>query len=104
MARWRRHSEGPQPLADSLAAVSGGIRRVDLLGVGAVSSVWEEVIGQPLASHATPAKLVGETLTVLVDRPVWGSQITLLADEICSRISNACGVSITTLEVSVSRG
>lgn len=104
MARRRRNSEGPQPLANSLAAVFAGVRRVDLVGISAVVAAWDEVVGEPLASHTAPAKLMGGTLTVLVDRPVWGSQIKLMGVEICSKITSATGVPITGLEVTISQG
>lgn len=69
--------------------------------MGAIGASWEQIVGQPLAAHTTPAKLVGERLTVIVDRPVWAAQVKLMAEEICRSVGDCVGVKVTSLEVSV---
>jgi predicted nucleic acid-binding Zn ribbon protein len=72
-----------------------------LRGVAAIDEVWADVVGPGLAEHTEPAKLLDGRLSVLVDRAIFGSQLTLRGEEITAALRDRVGVAVTSLEVAV---
>jgi predicted nucleic acid-binding Zn ribbon protein len=79
------------PLSDALGAVAGrlGLGRPDLIAV--VFGHWAELVGEAVAAHVTPVRLVAGTLVVSADHPAWATQIRHLAPEILERVATEFG-------------
>jgi predicted nucleic acid-binding Zn ribbon protein len=78
-------------MTHALGAVAGrlGLGRPDLIAV--VFGRWEELVGEPMAAHVQPLRLVAGTLVVSADHPAWATQIRHLAPEILERVATEFG-------------
>jgi len=87
----RGRTGGPVPMSDALDAVAGrlGLGRPDLIAV--VFGRWAELVGEAVAAHVTPLRLVSGTLVVSADHPAWATQIRHLAPEILERVASEFG-------------
>ncbi|MCX7965188.1 MAG: DUF721 domain-containing protein [Syntrophorhabdaceae bacterium] len=54
-----------------------------------VFSVWEDIVGTQIASHARPVKIKEKMLYVMVDDPLWLAQIKYIEYEIIKKLCNA---------------
>jgi hypothetical protein len=57
---------------------------------------WADVVGDALASHATPTKLAGGTLVIAVDDPAWATQLRYLEGDLVRRCNEALGTAAIT--------
>jgi predicted nucleic acid-binding Zn ribbon protein len=48
---------------------------------------WEEIVGPNIARHAQAVSVDRENLFVMVDNPVWQSQLFLMKSEILRKVS-----------------
>lgn len=58
---------------------------------GIVQSVfddWENLVGEVIAAHSRPAKIVDGTLVIEVDDPAWASELTWLSSDLITRVQN----------------
>lgn len=101
MVSRRRRSEGPVPLSQSIEQVAARLTKVDLLGFAAISEQWESIVGTPMAAHLRPLKLIGSTLMIAVDAPVWATQTRLSSSAILAALRERTDVAIDDLEVVV---
>ena len=60
-------------------------------GLGAIRSVWTEIVGADVARHATPFERNADTLTVRVSSSVWAHQLGLSSAHIL-RALRAAGI------------
>ena len=51
-----------------------------------IFSVWEEIVGPQVATHARPARIAQKTLYVEVDDPLWLTQLRYMKGEILGKI------------------
>ena len=64
--------------------------------------VWEEVVGQPIASHAQPMRIKQKRLRVRVSDPIWYQELNFMAEDIRERLNHALGrTAIEKIEFSV---
>tara|TARA_B100002003_G_C13982781_1_gene475179 strand:+ start:587 stop:901 length:315 start_codon:yes stop_codon:yes gene_type:complete len=49
---------------------------------------WDEIVGEPISSHARPDTIRFGTLYVLVDSSAWLQQLTFLKPELIRKIEN----------------
>jgi len=86
-----RVTQGPVRIGDALGEVAShlGAGRADV--VGTVFGRWNEIVGASVAEHVRPVRIDGNTLILHADHPAWATQIRLLASEILTALSNACG-------------
>ena len=89
----RRTNEeiAPTPFGASLDQLA---RRLGLAPTQALVGVfgrWDELVGQPMASHVTPVSLRKGILVVAVDEPGWATQVRYLADDLRRRCNEAAG-------------
>lgn len=49
---------------------------------------WERVVGRAIAAHSYPQSIGMKTLLVLVDDPIWLSELSLQKDDILTRTLN----------------
>jgi predicted nucleic acid-binding Zn ribbon protein len=69
-------------------------------GIAVDSEVWREAVGERIARHARPGRLSRGTLTVHASSSVWAQELSLLSDELKSRLRKE-GVEVTGLRFSV---
>ena len=93
------------PLGD---IVSGVLKRVDRLdkrhGARAVTA-WREVVGEEIARHTRGFALrENRELVVFVDGAAWANQLSLMSDELKTRLNTHLGEkSVSSLRFTVSR-
>ena len=68
-----------------------GVPKAGILAV--VFSIWPELVGQEIASHAEPRTLRDGVLTVVVDQPAWAAQLGYLASDLVAKIAVFTGSS-----------
>jgi predicted nucleic acid-binding Zn ribbon protein len=61
-----------------------------------VLAAWEVVVGPQVASHARPAGLHANTITIEVDEPAWATQLQFLSGTILAGLSERLGDSAPT--------
>ncbi len=59
-----------------------------------VISVWKRIVGESLAEHAVPVRLIKKTLIVAVASETWRKQMADLADQMVFKLNTAFGLSI----------
>jgi predicted nucleic acid-binding Zn ribbon protein len=106
MKRWRplpdASGPGPRTVGASLdrVAASLGVQRASTLST--VFSAWPELVGEAVASRATPRRLAGTVLHVSVEEPAWATQLTWLEAELLKRLEDVVGPgAVTAIEVRV---
>jgi predicted nucleic acid-binding Zn ribbon protein len=78
-------------MSDALGSVAGrlGLGRPDLIAV--VFGRWPELVGEAMAVHVRPLRLVDDALVVSADHPAWATQIRHMAPEILARVATEFG-------------
>lgn len=93
---WRplptERDDSPESLAKSLDALSSELGVGTPQVVTAVLTLWEEVVGTTIASHAKPSLLPGNTLVVTVDSPVWATEMRMCAGQVLEALGSRTGV------------
>ena len=59
-----------------------------------VLSVWKRIVGESLAEHAVPVRLIKKRLIVAVASETWRKQMADLADQMVFKLNNAFGLSL----------
>lgn len=59
-----------------------------------VISVWKRIVGDSLAEHAVPVRLIKKTLIVAVASETWRKQMADLADQMVFKLNAAFGLSL----------
>ena len=49
---------------------------------------WLDLVGPQIAAHSYPSEIRRDTLTVVVDSPVWSQELSLLKDELIRRVNS----------------
>ncbi len=52
---------------------------------------WNDVVGEPTASHVSPGKFLKDTLTVHTDSSVWSHQVLIMKQDIIQKINTFAG-------------
>ena len=93
----------PQPLSHGidrlLSSLRGGSRQTTVT----VFSRWEELVGQPVATHVRPVKIDLGTLVVEVDDPAWATQMKFLESDLLARLNTGATQRVERLEIKVRR-
>jgi len=50
--------------------------------------IWQDIVGEVIAKHATPEKVAYNKLFVKVDSPVWRNELNFRKEEILKRINS----------------
>ena len=53
--------------------------------------VWQEVVGQAIASHAHPAWIKNARLRILVSDPIWIQELEFLSNDIKAKLNQKLG-------------
>jgi predicted nucleic acid-binding Zn ribbon protein len=81
----------PVSLEEALRAVSSdlGMPAPDVFEE--LVGVWSDLVGPALAAHAHVRSLRDGECTIVVDGPVWATQLRYLGDDLIARANAACG-------------
>jgi hypothetical protein len=60
--------------------------RLDLLVVN-----WSHIVGERLAAHSAPTRLIRGTLTVAADSPAWAAELSMATDSLLRKIGGLMG-------------
>ncbi len=70
----------------------------------AVFASWDDVVGEGVAAHARPRSLRHGVLVVMVDDPVWATQLRWLESDLLARLASVAGEgTVTEIQVRVRR-
>ncbi|HET6369948.1 MAG TPA: DUF721 domain-containing protein [Nitrospiria bacterium] len=53
-----------------------------------LQSQWLDLVGPQIAAHSYPLEIRRDTLTVVVDSPVWSQELSLLKEELIRRVNS----------------
>jgi predicted nucleic acid-binding Zn ribbon protein len=59
-----------------------------------LEAAWPSIVGNKLAAHAHPVRLIGGILEVAADAKDWQAQLGSMGDAFCERINRAWGASL----------
>lgn len=102
-ARSRKRWSGPGPDArdpQRLGSLTG--RLADdrgwkpKIGEGTVFARWREIVGDDIASHATPSTLTDGILQVQAESTAWATQLRYVQAQILAKIAAAVGDGVVT--------
>ena len=63
---------------------------------GMVFGRWTSVVGEDIASHATPVTLEGGVLKIAAESTAWATQLRMLQGQILAKINAAVGQGVVT--------
>lgn len=88
MAAGRRRGgwDGPRPIQTGVARVMHHLHAPQPTIVQSVFDHWEALVGDVIAAHCRPAKIVSGVLVIEVDDPAWASELTWLSSDLVRRI------------------
>jgi predicted nucleic acid-binding Zn ribbon protein len=97
--------DDPVPIADALARVRAELGLPDDRALHALVERWAEVVGDDVAAHVRLDALRDGTLVVVVDDPIWASQLRYLEPAILERANELAGAAVAvTMKVRVGAG
>ncbi|MGI9608560.1 MAG: DciA family protein [Acidimicrobiales bacterium] len=100
----RRDFDGPRPMGQGVQRVMKHLRAPRAAVVQSVFSEWSDLVGEVIGSHARPVRIVDGTLYIEVDDQAWASELSWMADELVTRISERLGTTeITAIRVALAR-
>jgi predicted nucleic acid-binding Zn ribbon protein len=86
----------PVSLGDALARVQAelGLPHGDALR--ALADGWDDIVGSDVAAHARLDAVRDETAAIVVDSPLWASQLRYLERDIVDRANALVGSTVVT--------
>lgn len=89
MSEKRPRMKKAAQVTDLLTAILRGTPAEQRLKEGRIWLVWDEAVGDRIASHAQPAAFRNGVLTVHVDSAPWLQQLTYLKKELLTKVNEA---------------
>jgi predicted nucleic acid-binding Zn ribbon protein len=87
-----RRSREPRPIGAELADVLRARGWDGRLAAARVVARWPEVVGDAVAAHCQPSRLLEDgTLQVVADSAAWATQLTYLQGKLLDRLGAECG-------------
>jgi hypothetical protein len=94
--------DDPVPLRDAVTKVG---EELGLSAPGVVATLtarWSEIVGPAIAAHATVRSVRDGECTIVVDGPVWATQLRYATSDLLARANEHCGEgSVTSVKVLV---
>ena len=88
----RRPRDGDlRSLGHALEDVSRHLKMAPPPAVSSVFGGWRELVGESMAAHVTPRSLRDGLLTLVVDDPVWATQLRFLEGDLLERLRGLAG-------------
>ncbi len=56
-----------------------------------IRSFWKEAVGEIIATHSYPYKIVNRIVLVMVDHPIYANEITLSQSLFLKKLLDLCG-------------
>lgn len=81
----------PQPLRDVVREELSALGLADRLREAEIWRVWPEVVGQAIASRATPVRIIRGTLTVAVSSGPWKQELSFLKKAMLEKLNTQLG-------------
>lgn len=78
-----------------------GERPTGARAMGGLFGRWEEIVGAPVAAQVQPIRLDRGRLVVEVADPAWATQVRMLAEHLCRRITEVTATPVEAIEVRV---
>jgi predicted nucleic acid-binding Zn ribbon protein len=95
--------DNPLSLQSQLTRLLTSLGSDDAASVKGVFGAWSNLVGEAVAAHVQPVKLVDSRLIVEVDDPHWATEMRFLEASLCEKISQLTTTPVTSLEVRVKR-
>ncbi|HMD46767.1 MAG TPA: DUF721 domain-containing protein [Acidimicrobiales bacterium] len=95
----RAVSDGPRRVGDSLSVVARRLGPVDVEGLTAVFTRWEEIAGPVVAEHVRPVRVADGVLVVAADHPAWATQVRTLQAVLLAKVAEIAGRAPERLDV-----
>jgi predicted nucleic acid-binding Zn ribbon protein len=95
--------DNPLSLQSQLTRLLTSLGSDDAASVKGVFGAWSNLVGEAVAAHVQPVKLVDSTLIVEVDDPHWATEMRFLEASLCEKISQLTTTPVTSLAVRVKR-
>ena len=96
MSARRRGGDEPTSLGDALAAVGRELGMSSTDAITALDRRWHEVVGEEIAQHVHPSSVRDGVLTVVVDGPIWATQMRYLEAVVLERAAAVTGDGVVT--------
>jgi len=80
---------GPRRLEEALDQVASELKSPRAHVLRMVFRAWEDLVGEVLATHSSPVRLVAGELIVTVDDPAWATEMRFFSSELIGRINAA---------------
>ena len=90
-------------LSDELNRLLHSLGSPNIDTVSGVFGLWQELVGEQVATHVTPIKLERGRLIVEIDDPSWATQMRFLEPQLIEKLNAATTSTITAIEVRVKR-
>ncbi len=84
-------NKGFESLKDVLASLKGPQGLPFDLRDCEIWRVWNDVVGDGIASNARPVEIKGGCLTIAVKEPIWLQELKYQADDIKQRLNDCLG-------------
>ena len=81
----------PKPLQEGLNELLSELGAPTAHELQSIFQTWEEHAGRLIAAHATPSRLADGVLTVVVDDPIWATEMRFIGPELIDRINKRTG-------------
>jgi predicted nucleic acid-binding Zn ribbon protein len=90
----RRSGTEPVPIGDALARIQSelGLPNTDVLR--ALTERWSDVVGEEVAAHARLDAVRDGSAAIVVDGPIWASQLRYLEADIVERANALVGAGV----------
>ncbi|MFM7762247.1 MAG: DciA family protein, partial [Acidimicrobiaceae bacterium] len=86
-------------LSDELNRLLHSLGSPNIDTVSGVFGLWQELVGEQVATHVTPIKLDRGRLLIEVDDPAWSTHMKFLERDICTSLSHHTGTTISGIDI-----
>ena len=87
---------GPRPVGESLDRLTASLGAPRAAVLAELFDSWPSLVGEAVAAHARPQSLHHGILVVVVDDPVWVTQLRWLEADLLARLADAVGAGVVT--------
>lgn len=104
---WRnfhRPEDDIKPVKTGLEALSARLGTGPTDSLSSVLGAWNDLVGEQVASHATPAAIRKSTLVVQVDESRWATQLKWMSQQILDKVNSKIpGAGIDSVEIKLTK-
>ncbi|MBF0188385.1 MAG: DUF721 domain-containing protein [Magnetococcales bacterium] len=93
--RKRRQASDPEELGSLIRSLADRALRHPHARASRIWQRWPEVVGEQMAKHTEPYRLIGGVLTVRADSPVWVTELNHLKGALMEKLKQASFQEVT---------